>query len=196
MYIKLKRFFDIILSAFILLLLSPIFILLYLNVQRNPFFLQVRAGLGGLPFKVIKFKTMSDEVDDLGNLLPDFQRLTKLGKFIRKYSIDELPQLINVLKGDMSLIGPRPFLYEYMDIYSVDELRRHDVRPGISGWAQVNGRNNLSWKKKFKLDLYYVENVSFLLDLKIIILTLCKILNKNDIDQSENNTMEKYNGKN
>lgn len=139
---------------------------------------------------------MSDETDEEGNLLSDSERITKIGRFVRNSSLDELPQILNILKGDMSLVGPRPFLYEYMDIYTEEELRRHHLKPGITGWAQINGRNSLTWKEKFKLDLYYVDNVSFYLDLKILAMTLLKIIKKSDVNQDLDVTMEKYNGKN
>lgn len=200
MYIYIKSFFDFIFSLLIILILSPLFIIislvLFLNTKSSPYFMQKRAGFNGHPFYVIKFKTMSDEIDEEGNLLPDSQRITKIGSFVRNSSLDELPQIFNILKGDMSLVGPRPFLYEYMDIYTEDELRRHHVKPGITGWAQINGRNSLTWKEKFKLDLYYVDNVSFYLDLKILAMTLLKIIKKSDVNQAFDITMEKYNGKN
>lgn len=200
MYVYIKLFFDIIFSLLIVLILSPLFIvissILFLSTKSSPYFLQKRAGFNGHPFYVIKFKTMSDETDEEGELLPDSERITKIGSFVRNSSLDELPQLLNILKGDMSFVGPRPFLYEYMDIYTEDELRRHYVKPGITGWAQINGRNSLTWKEKFKLDLYYVDNISFYLDLKIVAMTLFKIIKKSDVNQAFDVTMEKYNGKN
>lgn len=200
MYIYIKSFFDFIFSFLIILILSPLFIIisliLLLNTKSSPYFMQKRAGFNGLPFYVIKFKTMSDETDEEGNLLSDSERITKIGRFVRNSSLDELPQILNILKGDMSLVGPRPFLYEYMDIYTEEELRRHHLKPGITGWAQINGRNSLTWKEKFKLDLYYVDNVSFYLDLKILAMTLLKIIKKSDVNQDLDVTMEKYNGKN
>lgn len=199
-YKKVKRMMDMFFSLFLIFIISPFFILVMIIVSLDlrgwPFFYQKRAGLYGKKFNVIKLKTMRDLQDNNGQLLPDDIRLTKLGHLLRQYSLDELPQLINVLKGDMSFIGPRPFLYEYMDVYTKDEKKRHNVRPGISGWAQVNGRNSISWKDKFRLDLYYVENVSWYLDLKILYLTLIKIFKISDINQKSNLTMEKYNGKN
>lgn len=195
-----KRLIDIFFSLLLIIIISPIFILIliiiFFDLQGMPLFYQKRAGLHGEEFNVIKLKTMRDITDKTGELLPDDMRMTKLGRLLRKYSLDELPQLFNVLKGDMSFIGPRPFLYEYMNVYSENEKKRHNVRPGISGWAQVNGRNTISWKDKFKLDLYYVENISLLLDLKIVFLTLYKVCKVNDINQKTNLTMEKYNGKN
>jgi sugar transferase EpsL len=199
-YKKVKRMMDMFFSLFLIFIISPFFILVLIIVSLDlrgwPFFYQKRAGLYGKKFNVIKLKTMRDLQDNNGQLLPDDIRLTKLGHLLRQYSLDELPQLINVLKGDMSFVGPRPFLYEYMDVYTKDEKKRHNVRPGISGWAQVNGRNSISWKDKFRLDLYYVENISWYLDLKILYLTLIKIFKISDINQKSNLTMEKYNGKN
>lgn len=199
-YSKFKRFIDIIFSILLLTILSPILILIlifiFFDLKASPIFYQKRAGLHGKQFSVIKLKTMQNLKDGNGQLLPDDKRITKVGHFIRKYSLDEIPQLINVLKGDMSFLGPRPFLYEYMDVYTENEKKRHNVRPGISGWAQVNGRNTISWKEKFKLDIYYVENISLYLDLKILLLTFYKFFKVKDINQGENITMEKYNGKN
>ena len=200
MYLILKRLFDIMFSFFLIFLLFPVFLvvslMIFLDLRSNPFFYQKRAGLYCQKFNVIKFKTMNDFRDTDGKLLPDSFRVTRLGYYIRRFSFDELPQLINVFKGDMSFIGPRPFLYEYMDIYSASEKKRHNVRPGITGWAQVNGRNTISWKDKFKLDLFYVEHISWHLDLKILFLTFIKIFKANDVNQNKNFTMEKYNGKN
>lgn len=196
----LKRFFDIFLSSFLLISLFPfvglIAIIISIELKGTPFFFQKRAGLNGRPFHVIKFRTMSNEVDSSGELLPDNDRLTNLGRLIRRLSIDELPQLANVLFGQMSFIGPRPFLYEYMDYYSKEEKRRHNVRPGITGWAQINGRNSLTWKEKFRLDLFYVDNFSLRLDIKILFNTVVKVLKKEDVDQGVEVTMEKYNGEN
>jgi undecaprenyl phosphate N,N'-diacetylbacillosamine 1-phosphate transferase len=181
-----KRLFDFLLSLFALLILSPVLIfvlviLLFSNSGR-PFFIQKRPGKDGKIFSIIKFKTMNDHTDDSGNLLPDKDRLTKVGKFIRKTSLDEIPQLINVLIGDMSLIGPRPLLIKYLPYYSELERKRHDVRPGITGWAQVNGRNNLNWNTRLSMDVYYVENLSFLLDMKIIVLTIRNVLKGSDVN--------------
>ncbi|MBE1286471.1 MAG: lipid carrier--UDP-N-acetylgalactosaminyltransferase [Alteromonadaceae bacterium] len=199
-YKAIKRLIDIFFSLLLIIIILPIFIpiliIIFFDLRGMPLFYQERAGLHGEKFYVIKFKTMRDITNKSGELLPDDMRMTKLGRLLRKSSLDELPQLLNVLKGDMSFIGPRPFLYEYMNVYSENEKKRHNVRPGISGWAQVNGRNTISWKDKFKLDLYYVENISLSLDLKIVFLTLYKVFKVNDINQKTNLTMEKYNGKN
>jgi lipopolysaccharide/colanic/teichoic acid biosynthesis glycosyltransferase len=195
-----KRFLDFILSLIILIIASPIIlltsILLLVNNKGNPIFIQVRPGKGNKTFSIIKFKTMNDKTDINGNLLSDDIRLTKLGKIIRKSSIDELPQLINVLKGDMSLVGPRPLLVEYVPLYNTEQIRRHNVRPGITGWAQTNGRNAISWERKFELDLYYVNNVSLLLDLKIALLTIKKVIKREGINSDENTTMLKFDGTN
>ncbi len=174
-----KRVIDFILVLCVLALIWPILLLVtiwlhFANKGAGAFFTQERPGKNGKIFKVIKFKTMTDERDAAGNLLPDAQRLTKVGRFVRSTSIDELPQLINVLRGDMSLIGPRPLLPQYLPLYNKEQARRHEVRPGITGWAQVNGRNAISWTKKFELDVWYVDHSSFLLDLKIIFLTIKK----------------------
>ena len=175
-----KRLIDFIIVFCILMIIWPILLLIsiwlhFANKGTGTFFMQERPGKHGKIFKVIKYKTMTDERDENGNLLPDEKRLTKIGKFIRSTSIDELPQLINVLKGDMALIGPRPLLPQYLPLYSKEQARRHAVRPGITGWAQVNGRNAISWTKKFELDVWYVDHCSFLLDLKIIFLTIKKV---------------------
>ena len=174
-----KRFLDIILSFLALLLLSPIILILWIwlsiaNKGAGAFFFQERPGKDGKIFKIVKFKTMTDECDENGNLLPDEKRLTKVGKFVRSTSLDELPQLWNIFKGEMSLIGPRPLLPQYLPLYSKEQGRRHEVRPGLSGWAQVNGRNTISWKEKFELDVWYIDNLSFILDLKIIFLSIKK----------------------
>jgi len=198
----LKRFFDFLFALVVLLLLSPILsftVVLLFITNRNSggiFFLQERPGRKEKIFKVIKFKTMIDKWGNGGELLPDDERLTKIGKFIRSTSIDELPQLINVLKGDMSLIGPRPLLVQYLPLYSKEQLRRHNVRPGITGWAQVNGRNTISWQKKLELDVWYVDNYSFLLDLKIFFLTIKKIFIREGINSATSATMEAFNGNN
>lgn len=180
-----KRILDILVALVGLLILSPIFILvtigLYFANQGKPFFFQERPGLNEKIFKIIKFKSMNDKTDANGNLLPDVERLTPIGGFVRKTSLDEIPQLINVLKGDMSLIGPRPLLISYLELYDDFEKQRHLVRPGITGWAQVNGRNAISWTKKFELDVYYVKNISFLLDCKILFLTVKNVLSSKDI---------------
>lgn len=193
-----KRILDFIASFIAIIVFSPIFmlvaLLLLLNNKGSVFFFQKRPGKNEQIFKVIKFKTMTDKKDKNGNLLPDVDRLTKLGKFVRKTSLDELPQLINVLKGDMSLIGPRPLLPEYLDLYTPIQKRRHLVKPGITGWAQVNGRNAISWSKKFEYDTWYVENISFFLDLKIIALTVLKVLKSEGINSDNAVTTEKFTG--
>ena len=180
-----KRSLDFVASLVVLILLSPIFlavtILLGIANKGSPFFFQQRPGKNEKIFKIIKFKTMNDAKDSDGNLLPDAERLTKVGNFIRKTSLDEIPQLINVIKGDMSLIGPRPLLVSYLDLYDEFEKQRHNVRPGITGWAQVNGRNAIDWETKFKLDVYYVENLSFWLDIKIALKTIKNVLISKDI---------------
>lgn len=168
----------------------------FANKGAGAFFFQERPGKDGKIFKVVKFKTMTDERDANGKLLPDAQRLTRVGKFIRSTSIDELPQLWNVLKGDMSLIGPRPLLVQYLPLYSAEQARRHEVRPGITGWAQCHGRNAISWKKKFELDVWYVENMSFVTDCKVVWTTLMKVLKRADINSGTSATMEAFNGYN
>ncbi|MBD3863141.1 sugar transferase [Olleya marilimosa] len=195
-----KPFFDFIVSLLCLIIFSPIFIIIlvilsYFN-NGQPFFYQIRPGKHGKLFKVIKFKTMNDKKDDQGNLLSDEKRLTNLGKFVRKTSLDELPQLINVLKGDMSLIGPRPLLPEYLTLYNPIQRKRHDVKPGITGWAQVNGRNAISWEKKFELDVWYVEHLSFKLDAKILFKTILKVVQSEGINGVNAITTEKYTGNN
>lgn len=197
----LKRFIDFLIVFGVLLLIWPILLLIALwlhfaNKGAGAFFTQDRPGKDGKIFKVIKFKTMTDERDISGSLLPDADRLTKVGKFVRSTSIDELPQLINVLKGDMALIGPRPLLPQYLPLYSAEQARRHEVRPGITGWAQVNGRNAISWTKKFELDVWYVDHCSFLLDLKIVLLTIKKVFIREGISQEGQATMEFFNGHN
>ncbi|WP_455665295.1 sugar transferase [Phocaeicola sp.] len=202
MYIRfLKRVVDFILTfvalVFILPVLLPVSVSLYFaNRGAGIFFTQSRPGKNGRIFKVIKFKTMTDERDSKGNLLSDEVRLTKIGKFIRSTSIDELPQFLNVLKGDMALIGPRPLLVQYLPLYSKEQARRHEVRPGLSGWAQCHGRNAISWKEKFELDVWYVDHCSFLLDLKIIFLTIKKVLIREGISQEGQATIEPFNGNN
>lgn len=192
-----KRFFDIVLSLLGLLIISPIFLLIWLflaiaNKGAGAFFIQERPGKDERIFKVIKFKTMTDEKDASGNLLPDAQRLTKVGKFVRSTSLDEIPQLLNVIKGDMSLIGPRPLLVQYLPLYNDTQRRRHEVRPGITGWAQVNGRNALSWEQKFKFDVWYVENLSLPLDIKILFKTIKKVCKKEGISSNTSVTMETF----
>ena len=168
----------------------------FANKGAGAFFLQERPGKGGKIFKVVKFKTMNDERDKDGNLLPDAQRLTKVGRFVRSTSIDELPQLWNVFKGDMSLIGPRPLLVQYLPLYSKEQARRHEVRPGITGWAQCHGRNAISWKKKFELDVWYVDHISFMTDCKVIFTTIKKVVCREDINSATAATMEPFNGNN
>lgn len=195
-----KRIFDLVVTSVLLLVLSPlifsVYILLVFVNRGSALFFQERPGKGLAKFRIVKFKTMSDEKDSNGNLLPDIQRLTPLGKWIRKLSIDELPQLVNVMKGEMSLIGPRPLLFRYIPLYSSSQMRRHEVLPGITGWAQVNGRNGISWSRRFELDLYYIENMSFSLDCKIIWLTILKVFKREGINQSAFRPMEPFNGTN
>ncbi len=195
-----KRFIDFTFSFLGLLILSPIFIIvtigLYFANNGKPFFFQARPGLKEKKFNIIKFKTMNDKKDKDGNLLSDAERLTPIGAFVRKTSLDELPQLINVLKGDMSLIGPRPLLPQYLPLYNEKQKLRHNVRPGITGWAQVNGRNAISWEKKFELDVWYVDNISLILDIKIYFLTIKKVIIREGISQEGQATMEGFNGKN
>ena len=197
-----KRTLDFFIVLSVLLIIWPILLLItiwlhFANKGAGAFFTQDRPGKNGKIFKVIKFKSMTDERDESGNLLPNEQRITKVGTFIRKTSIDELPQLFNVLKGDMALIGPRPLRVDYLPLYSKEQARRHEVRPGITGWAQVNGRNAISWTKKFELDVWYVDHISFLLDVKIVYMSILKVLKRADIN-SENNKIgiEKFNGHN
>ena len=192
---------DFIVVFGVLVIIWPILLIMTLwlhfaNRGAGAFFTQERPGQYGKIFKVIKFKTMTDERDENGDLLPDEKRLTKIGKFIRSTSVDELPQLFNVLKGDMSLIGPRPLLPQYLPLYSKEQARRHEVRPGITGWAQVNGRNAISWTKKFELDVWYVDRCSFLLDLKIIFLTVKKVFVREGISSDTSVTMEPFTGNN
>lgn len=194
-----KRLIDFFLSLVALVILFPIFlcVFIFLTISNNgkPFFFQSRPGMGGEVFKIIKFKTMNDRKGKDGQLLPDRERLTKVGSFIRKTSLDEIPQLINVLIGNMSLIGPRPLLVEYLPLYSKEQSRRHNLRPGITGWAQVNGRNGIGWEEKFILDVWYVDNVCLALDFKIILLTFKKVLNREGISQEGQATMTKFEGK-
>ncbi len=197
----LKRFFDFSISLIALTCISPILLVVtiwlhFANKGSGAFFFQERPGKDAKIFKVIKFKTMTDDRDAEGNLLPDEDRLTKVGKFVRSTSIDELPQLINVLKGDMALIGPRPLLVQYLPLYSKEQARRHEVRPGISGWAQCHGRNAISWTEKFKLDVWYVDHVSFLTDMKVIWITIQKVIKRADINEEGQATMEAFNGNN
>lgn len=195
-----KRLIDIAASFFGLLLIGPIFILvtisLFIANQGKPFFFQKRPGKDEKVFSIIKFKSMNDKRDKDGNLLPDADRLTKVGSFVRKTSLDEIPQLINVLKGDMSLIGPRPLRVHYLPLYSEEQQKRHSVRPGITGWAQVNGRNAISWTQKFKYDVWYVDNLSFLLDIKILFKTIKKVFVREGISKEGQVTTLPFNGNN
>lgn len=192
-----KRFIDFIAACFGLLILSPLFIFSTIGLyfaHGRPFFIQTRPGKNGQLFKIIKFKTMNDKKDSAGNLLSDEHRLTKIGKFVRKTSLDEIPQLLNVIIGDMSLIGPRPLLPEYLPLYSKTQNRRHEVRPGITGWAQVNGRNAISWKQKFEYDIWYTDNICFVLDLKIFFLTIKKVFISEGINANNSVTTEAFKG--
>jgi lipopolysaccharide/colanic/teichoic acid biosynthesis glycosyltransferase len=195
-----KRILDILIASIVLLLVFPLFLLtgiiLLIQNKGSVFFFQSRPGKDHKKFFIVKFKSMNDRKNDEGHLLPDIERITPFGNFIRKYSIDELPQLLNVLKGDMSLIGPRPLLFKYLPLYSTDQDRRHEVKPGITGWAQVNGRNSISWTKKFELDIYYIDHMSFLLDLKIFYLTFLKVVNSEGVNQTAERPMQPFNGKN
>lgn len=195
---ELKRLFDVVLAFIGLILLSPVLLIVSLLVRVKlggpVFFTQVRPGLNGKPFKMIKFRTMKNGVDKNGNLLPDAERMTDFGRLLRSTSLDELPELWNVLKGDMSLVGPRPLLMQYLPLYSREQNRRHEVKPGVTGWAQVNGRNSLSWDDKFKLDTWYVDNRSLLLDVKILFLTVKKVIARDGISQVDNVTMEPFTG--
>lgn len=197
----LKRFLDFWIAFVVLICISPLLVVVTLwlhvaNKGAGAFFLQERPGKDGRIFKIIKYKTMTDERDAEGYLLPDEQRLTKVGRFVRSTSIDELPQLLNVLKGDMALIGPRPLLVQYLPLYSKEQARRHEVRPGISGWAQCHGRNAISWTEKFKLDVWYVDHVSLKTDLTVVWMTIQKVLRRADISEQGHATMEVFNGHN
>lgn len=198
MYRVVKRMFDIIASCILLVLFSPVMALtaclIYLTMGSPVLFRQQRPGLYGQPFTLVKFRTMTDARDKTGNLLPDEMRLTRLGAFLRSTSLDELPELFNVLKGEMSLVGPRPLKMEYLSLYTPRQARRHEVLPGITGWAQVNGRNSLSWEEKFELDVWYVDNQSFWLDLKILFLTVVKVLKREGISAEGHVTMPKFTG--
>ncbi len=195
-----KPIFDYIISIILVIFFSPLYLLisiLLLFLMGKPiFFKQKRPGLNAHPFFLYKFRTMSNDRDANGNLLPDEKRLTRFGKFLRSTSLDELPELFNVVKGDMSLVGPRPLLMEYLPLYSLEQARRHEVKPGITGWAQINGRNSLSWQEKFKLDVWYVDHVSFWLDLKILFITLIKVVKREGINQKGKATVEYFNGNN
>jgi len=194
-----KRFFDLALSVILLVALSPAMILtaclIRWKIGSPVLFRQTRPGLNGEPFTLYKFRTMTDERDEAGNLLSDEKRLTKTGRLIRKTSLDELPQLINVIKGDLSLVGPRPLLMEYIPLYTKRQWRRHEVKPGITGWAQINGRNKVTWEEKFELDVWYVDHRSFLLDLKILLLTVVKVLKSEGVSQDRHVTAEKFRGR-
>ncbi|QEA39737.1 sugar transferase [Pistricoccus aurantiacus] len=194
----LKRFFDILVSAAVLVFFTPVIIVLMIVIRRKlgspVFFHQVRPGLNGAPFKMVKFRSMLDAYDNEGHPLPNEQRLTSFGRFLRSTSLDELPELWNVLKGDMSLVGPRPLLMEYLPLYDSHQARRHEAKPGVTGWAQVNGRNAISWQKKFDLDVWYVDHQTFWLDLKILLLTVKKVFVRDGINHSDNTTMPKFTG--
>lgn len=193
-----KIIIDIVIAVILFCVFFPLFFLLALvltvSFYENPFFVQTRPGRNGRLFKIIKFKTMTSARDATGKLLPDNDRMTVIGSFIRKSSLDEIPQLLNVIKGDMSLVGPRPLLPEYLSLYSKEQMRRHEVRPGITGWAQVNGRNAINWEQKFELDIYYVDNLNFWLDLRIIFLTIKKICVREGISSATSVSMEKFTG--
>ena len=193
-----KRLLDIIISLSALILLAPLYAVISYKVKKNLgspiLFKQTRPGLHAQPFDMIKFRTMKDATDASGNLLPDSMRMTAFGKMLRSSSLDELPELWNVLKGDMSLVGPRPLLMEYVPLYNQEQARRHEMRPGITGWAQINGRNNISWNDKFKLDVWYIDNQSLLLDLKILLLTVKKVIIKEGINEKNEVTMSKFSG--
>lgn len=197
----LKRIIDFLTSLFALIIISPILLVVtiwlhFANKGAGSFFMQERPGKNGKIYKVIKFKTMTDEQDEDGNLLSDAERLTRVGRIVRSLSIDELPQLINILKGDMSFIGPRPLLVKYLPLYSPEQMRRHEVRPGISGWAQVNGRNMISFTKQFEYDVYYVDHLSFWLDIKIFFMTVLKVFKREGISEEGQATREPFNGHN
>lgn len=196
----LKRFIDIILSFSLLLIFSPFFIAIVLIIMmlqhQNPFYTQKRPGKNQKEFHILKFKSMTNNKDENGDLLPDSKRITSFGKIIRRTSLDELPQLINVLKGEMSIIGPRPLLFEYIPMYKLNQIRRHEVRPGITGWAQVNGRNAICWTKKFEFDVWYVDNMSFALDVKILFLTIKKVLSRKDTEFDKVEGERRFNGYN
>lgn len=195
-----KRIFDITISMVLLFFLSPLMLIIYLLVILNlgspAFFLQERVGKDNKVFKIIKFRTMKDAKDKEGNDLPDYKRVTRLGSFLRATSLDELPELINVIKGEMSLVGPRPLLTQYLPIYNEEQIRRHEVLPGVTGWAQVNGRNSLTWNEKFKLDVWYVDNRTFWIDIKILFLTAYKVIKREGINKSQTVTMDYFNGGN
>ena len=193
-----KYLFDFTVALPGIIIISPVFVLvticLFIANSGKPFFFQSRPGKNARTFKVIKFKTMNDKRNEEGNLLPDAERLTPVGKFVRKTSLDEIPQLLNVIKGDMSLVGPRPLLIEYLPLYNKEQMRRHEVRPGITGWAQVNGRNAISWPQKFEYDVWYVDHISFLLDIKVLWMTVIKVFKSEGISSATSATMEKFKG--
>ena len=195
-----KPVIDFVLALVGFLFLSPVFVMVTIGLffanDGKPFFFQLRPGKNGKIFKIIKFKTMTDKKDENGNLLPDADRLTKIGSFVRKTSLDEIPQLLNVIKGDMALVGPRPLLPQYLELYNDFQRRRNEVKPGITGWAQVNGRNSISWEKKFEYDVWYVDNVSFLLDIKILILTVLKVVKSEGINEQGQATSNEFKGNN
>jgi len=195
-----KPGFDRIFSLIALILLFPILLCLTIVLLKSnggkPFFYQSRAGKDGKTFRLFKFRTMNDKVNSEGIMLPDNQRITRIGRIIRSYSVDELPQLLNILTGKMSFIGPRPLLKEYLPLYSIQQSRRHEVRPGLTGWAQVNGRNNISWNEKLMLDVWYVDNLTFILDIRIFVKTIFKVFNRQGINSSTNFTMEPFTGNN
>jgi lipopolysaccharide/colanic/teichoic acid biosynthesis glycosyltransferase len=194
----LKPVADLFFALVAIIILSPIWlivlVLLFISNGGQPFFVQARPGKGGKIFHLIKFKTMNDRKDKNGQLLPDAERLTKVGKFIRKTSLDELPQLVNIIRGEMSFVGPRPLLIRYLDRYNEEQKRRHEVMPGITGWVQVNGRNSISWEEKFQLDVWYVDHQSFLLDLRILLLTIVKVFRREGINQQGHATVEEFMG--
>ena len=195
-----KPAIDFVLALVGFLFLSPVFVLVTIGLffanDGKPFFFQLRPGKNGKIFKIIKFKTMTDKKGENGNLLPDADRLTKIGSFVRKASLDEIPQLLNVIKGDMALVGPRPLLPQYLELYNDFQRRRNEVKPGITGWAQVNGRNSISWEKKFEYDVWYVDNVSFLLDIKILIMTVLKVVKSEGINEQGQATSNEFKGNN
>jgi lipopolysaccharide/colanic/teichoic acid biosynthesis glycosyltransferase len=194
-----KPFADILVALIAFVILLPVFlaVVLLLAIANNgkPFFTQLRPGKNAVIFRVIKFKTMNDRKDANGNLLPDADRLTPIGRFVRKTSLDEIPQLLNVIKGDMSIVGPRPLLPEYLPLYNSTQMRRHEVKPGITGWAQVNGRNTIGWKQKFEYDVWYVDNQSFMLDFRILLMTVRNVVKSEGINSATSATMEKFTGK-
>lgn len=196
----LKRFFDIVASGLGLLLLAPVVLVVAILIHRKlgspVFFRQTRPGLHGKPFEMVKFRTMLDARDENGNDLPDSERMTAFGRFLRSASLDELPELWNVLIGDMSLVGPRPLAMAYLPLYSAEQARRHEVKPGVTGWAQINGRNSIAWKKKFEMDVWYVDNQSLILDIKILLLTIKKVLARSDVQEGGQDQVESFNGKN